>query len=126
MNKEKKKEARQRRVREQKEAKLLKTITEMSSVEITDAELRGMNTQDGIPQYLFEIKEVNEATKRMKLIDKAISEMSSDEQSARDHRLESQKRSALNDEDLYLLSDDAYDAWVSGVLPTIGGGNMLT
>ena len=122
MNKEKKKEERQRRVREQKEAKMLKTIAEMSSVEITDAELRGMNTQDGIPQYLFEIKEVNEATKRMKLIDKAISEMSSDEQAARDHRLESQKRSALTDEDLYLLSDDAYDAWVSGVLPTIGVG----
>src|ERR1019366_7935187 len=109
-------EKRAMRKKERREARVWAMKLGMSIEELADAEARGMNTQEGIPQYLFEIKEVKRAAEKVLRIDKAILKMSPEEQTARDHRLDAQKRAALNDEDLYLLSDDAYDEWTSGVL----------
>jgi hypothetical protein len=100
----------------------------LSGETLEDAGRRGMAGKRDIKetcehmdlfQYVYELKEVVKATEKMKLIDKAISEMTPEEQNARENRLASQKRAALSGEDLYLLSDDAYDAWVAGTLPKI-------
>jgi hypothetical protein len=93
---------------------------------LADAKMRGMDGKRDIKekcehmdlfQYVYEIKEVQKATERMKLIDKTISEMSPEEQDERLNRMAGQKRAALTDLDLYLVSEearsawDAYDAW---------------
>jgi len=114
-----KKERRQQRAQKRRESALLAIRTSISSEDLADAEIRGMNTDELIPQYVYEMKEVKKATQRMKAIDKAISQMSLEEQTARENRLAAQKRAALGEEDIYLLGDDAYDAWGSGVIPSI-------
>lgn len=113
-----KKEARQRRAQRHKESVLSTIRLNMCSEGLADAERRGMNTDELLPQYVYEIKEVRKATQRLKAIEKAISAMSPEQQDARDNRLAAQKRSALTGEDLYLLGNDAYDSWVAGTLPS--------
>lgn len=46
----------------------------------------------GIKQYLWEIKEVEKATKRMEAIDLAISELSPEDQQKRRNRIEAQRK----------------------------------
>ena len=114
-----KKEARQRRAQRRKESVLSAIRTSISPEDLADAERRGMTSDELLPQYVYELKEVKKATQRLKAIDKAISAMSPEQQEARENRLAAQKRAALTGEDLYLLGDDAYDAWVAGTLPSI-------
>ena len=114
-----KREARQRRAQKRREDVLSAIRLGICSEGLADATWRGMNTDELLPQYVYEIKEVKKATQRMLAIDKAISKMSPEQQEARDNRLSAQKRSALAGEDLYLLGNDAYDAWTAGVTPSI-------
>jgi septal ring factor EnvC (AmiA/AmiB activator) len=114
-----KREARQRREQERRESVLSAIRLSISPEDLADAERRGMNTDELLPQYVYEIKEVKKATQRMRAVEKAISAMSLEQQEARDNRMAAQKRAALSGEDLYLLGNDAYDAWVAGALPSL-------
>src|SRR5271157_2207430 len=114
-----KKEARQQRLQRRRESVFSSIRMSMTAEDLADIEMRGMNTDELLPQYVQETKEVKNAEKRMDRIDKKILGMSPEEQNARESRLAAQKRAALSGEDLYFLSDDAYDSWVAGVLPSI-------
>ena len=109
-----KREARQRRAKKRREDVLSTIRLSICPEGLADATWRGMNTDELLPQYVYEIKEVKKSTQRMKAIDKEISRMSPEQQEARDNRLAAQKRAALSGEDLYLLGNDAYDAWIAG------------
>lgn len=104
MTKKAKREARQRRAEKRREKVLFDIRMSISSEELADAARREMNTDELLPQYVYETKEVKKATQRMLAIDKTTSQMSPEQQEARENRLAAQKRASLTEEDLCLLS----------------------
>jgi hypothetical protein len=73
--------------------KHMETLGLLSPEQLEDCANRGMSqSSKDIKQYLWELKEVERATVRMKDIDAAIAALPMEEQLLRDGRLDNQRR----------------------------------